>query len=259
MKLEDLPAKYAKGECQAVRDVLKTRIDANSSSEDTAIAISVADEFVARSVENLADLHRALIAVDYQFSDPENSLVLNSSPDDRAVTDFEFRMGKIPILATRWYRKIKSVDFSQAYEQLTDRTSPLAGLGWNALLVFQSLEKALEHWEGHCRECEEDDRHRQNAGYPVSGPPTPALLTGGCASNNDCKGFDLPSFRFDDVLYNDGGGDQYFGDEITEAFQCRGFPVLSAQERVLKIVRLLYGEPNIDFLTGKLPTSLRNI
>lgn len=160
----------------------------------------------------------------------------------------------MPLIASRWYRRIKSVDFTQSYKQLTARQSPLAGLGWNVPFIAQSLEKAREHWAEDCRQCEEDNRHLGSAGYPTHGPPPHALFTGGCASNNDFKGFDLPSFRFDDVLYNDGGGDRYFGDEIAQGFIRGGFPVLSANRRTLKIVRRLYGEPDREFLSTKLPT-----
>jgi hypothetical protein len=252
--MADLRTRYVSGDCQSVRDALKASINAESTAEEVAIARAVADEFVSRSVANLSRLYEALVTIGYEFADPAVAFLLHNSPNDDSVADFEKQMGTIPLLASRWYRRIKSVDFSQTYEQLTDRQSPLAGLGWNALFIAQSLENAQEHWAEHCRQCEEDNRHREAAGYPTHGTPTRALFTGGCASNNDCKGFDLPSFRFDDVLYNDGGGDQYFGDEIAHGFVCGGFPVLSAQERTLKIVRTLYGEPDRKYLSKKLPT-----
>lgn len=243
------------GDCQAVRDALRASIDADSAAAEIAIATGVADEFVSRSIANLSYLYHALVTVGYDFEDPTNAFVLHDSPSEDSVAEFEERMGRMPLIASRWYRRIKSVDFSQTYKQLTDRQSPLAGLGWNVPFITQSLEKAREHWEEHCRQCEEDNRYLAAAGEPTRRPPSHVLLIGGSASNNDCKGFGLPSFRFDDVLYNDGGGDKYFGDEIAGAFAYGCFPVLSAQERTLKIVRTLYGEPDREFLSKKLPTT----
>jgi hypothetical protein len=253
--MADLRTRYVSGDCQSVRDALRASIGADSASEDVAIAKAVADEFVSRSIANLSRLYEALLTIEYEFADPASAFVLHISPNDDSVADFERHMGRMPLIASRWYRRIKSVNFTQTYKQLTDRQSQLAGLGWNSLFITQALEKAQEHWTEHCRQCEEDNRHLEAAGYPRHSIPPRALFTGGCASNNDCKGFDLPSFRFDDVLYNDGGGDQYFGDEIAHGFVCGGFPVLSAHERTLKIVRTLYGEPDREYLSKRLPAS----
>jgi hypothetical protein len=52
----------------------------------------------------------------------------------------------------------------------------------------------------------------------------PGLPLGGWASNCDPKGFPLPCFGIDAVIYNDGGGDTYFVDELRSAFQWGGFP-----------------------------------
>lgn len=253
--MTDLQTRYVSGDCQSVRDALTGSIDADSTAAEVAIAKAVADEFVSRSIANLSRLYDALLSIRYEFSDPAKAFVLHDSPSEDSVVNFEKQMGRMPLIASRWYRRIKSLDFTQTYKQLTDRQSPLAGLGWSVPFIAQSLEKAQQQWAEHCKQCEGDDRHRAAAGYPTSGPPVRALLTGGWASNNDSKGFNLPSFRFDDVLYNDGGGDQYFGDEIARGFLCGGFPVLSAQKRTLKIVRTLYGEPDREYLSKKLPTT----
>lgn len=253
--MTDLRTLYLSGDCQSVRDALKASIDADSAAADIAMATEVADEFVSRSIANLSRLYEALVTIGYEFADPANAFVLHNSPSEDSVAGFEKQMGRMPTIASRWYQRIKSVDFTQTYKQLTDRQSPLAGLGWNIPFITQTLERAQEHWEEHCRQCEEDNRHLAAAGEPTRGPPSRALLIGGSASNCDCKGFDLPSFRFDDVLYNDGGGDKYFGDEIARAFAYGGFPVLSAHERTLKVVRRLYGEPDREYLAKKLPTS----
>lgn len=255
----DYRAQYLSGECQAVRSALTAMIDANSSSEQLGIATEVADEFVNRCIANLSRLYDALLAVRYEFADPANAFVLHESPDEDSVAEFEREMGKVPLLVSRWYRRIRSVDFRQTYRQMTDRRSPLAGLGWGVPFIVQSLGKAKEHWNGHRRQCAEDDRHQADAGYPTCGPPAPALLTGGCASNNDCKGFRLPSFRFDDVLYNDGGGDQYFGDEIALGFRQRGLPMLSARKRTLGAIGSLYGSPDIEYLSTRLPGSYEEV
>lgn len=251
--MTDLKTRYVSGDCQSVRDALRESIDADAAPAEVAIATAVADEFVSRSVANLSRLYDALISIGYEFSNHSNALVLHNFSSDSSVVDFEKQMGRMPLIASRWYRRIKSVDFTQNYKQLTDRQSPLVGLGWNVLFIVQSLEQAIEHWAKHCRQCEEDDRHRAAAGHLPHGPPSHRLLIGGSASNCECKGFDLPSFRFDDVLYNDGDGDRYFGDEIAGGFLYSGFPVLSADERTLKNVRRLYGEPDREYLLKKLP------
>ncbi len=236
-----------------MRDALRASIDVNSTPAEIAIATGVADEFVSRSIANLSRLYDALVTVGYEFAEPANAFVLHNSPKDDSVAEFQDQMGRMPLIASRWYRRIKSVDFTQTYKQLTDRQSPLVGLGWNVPFITQSLENAQEHWQEHCRQCEEDNQILAIAGEPTHSPPSRALLIGGSASNCDCKGFDLPSFRFDDVLYNDGGGDKYFGDEIADAFAYGCFPVLSAHERTLKIVRRLYGEPDREYLSKILP------
>jgi hypothetical protein len=252
--MTDLRTRYLAGDCQPVRDALRASIDADSAAEDVAVATAVADEFVSRCIANLSRLYDALVTVRYEFDDPANAFVLHNSPSEDSVANFEKQMGRMPLIASRWYRWIKSVDFTQTYKQLTDRQCPLAGLGWNVLFIAQSLEKAQEQWAELCRQCEEDNRHLEAAGCPTRGAPPRALFTGGYASNNDCKGFDLPSFRFDDVFYNDGGGDQYFGDEIAHGFLRGGFPVLYAHESTLKVVRRLYGEPDREYLSKNLPT-----
>jgi hypothetical protein len=257
--MTDLRTRYLSGDCQSVRDALRASIDADSAAAEIAVATGVADEFVSRSIANLSRLYDALVTVGYEFADPANAFVLHNSPSEDSVAEFEKQMGRMPLIASRWYRRIKSVDFTQTYKQLTDRHSPLAGLGWNVPFITQSLEKAQEHWEEHCRQCAEDNRYLAAAGEPTRGPPSRTLLIGGSASNCDCKGFNLPSFRFDDVLYNDGGGDQYFGDEIASAFAYGGFPVLSAEERTLKVVRRLYGEPDREYLSKKLPKTYETV
>lgn len=253
--MSDLLVRYTAGDCQAVRDALKASIDSDSSPDQLAVATAVADEFVSRAARNLARLHEALVAVGYEFADAPNALVLNDEPDERSVAEFEKQMGKMPLIASRWYRRIKSVDFSQSLEQLKDRQSPLSALGWGVRFIVQSFEKAQEHWAEHRRERQKNDRQRVEFGVPAIGPLTPRLFTGGCASSNECMGFDLPSSRFDDVLYDEGEGDQYFGDEIAGGFAAGGLPILCAPKRILKVVRSVYGEPDRAYLSGRLPAN----
>ena len=54
---------------------------------------AVADEFVCRSIDNLSKLYDALLTIEYQFADPSNAFVLNLSPNDNSVAEFEKRMG----------------------------------------------------------------------------------------------------------------------------------------------------------------------
>lgn len=243
----DLHSRYLAGDCQAVRDLLRGSIGVDSTPEEIAVATAVADEFVSRSIDNLSRLYDALLAVEYQFADVAGAFVLNDPPDEDSVAAFERQMGKLPLIAARWYRRLRSVDFTQTYEQMTDRASPLAGLGWNITLVVQAFDTAIEHWRERYRPGEE-------AGESIE--ELPYLLTGGYASNNDPKGFQLPSEKFDDVFYNDGDGDQFFGDDIADAFSWRGFPVLVASRSTLRIVHTLYGEPDVEYLMARLPDRL---
>jgi hypothetical protein len=48
--------------------------------------------------------------------------------------------------------------------------------------------------------------------------------TGGVASNNMRKGFQLPCHQFDGVLHNDGDGDIYLLGALRSAFEHGGFP-----------------------------------
>ena len=220
------------------------------------MARKVADEFVSRAAAGLFLFHEVLQKVGYHFAQPERAFVLNDLPDDASVQSFEAEMVRMPLLAARWCRRIQSVDFSQADEQFTDSQSPLAGLGWNTPLIIQSLKTAREHWRKHCDRSEEDRRFLEKVRLTPESPCSPLLFTGGCASNNECKGFALPSSRFDDTLYNDGAGDRCFGDEIAGGFSCLGFPVLKARPQTLKLVHSLYGKPDYAFLSMHLPKSL---
>jgi hypothetical protein len=67
-------------------------------------------------------------------------------------------------------------------------------------------------------------------------------------------GFDLPNEGFDGVLYNDGGGDVLFGDELAHGFSYGGFRTLNASERTRKVLRTLYGEPDFELLRARLPS-----
>lgn len=178
----------------------------DSSAEELEVANGVADAFVNRAAANLSNIYEAFLQkIGYHFAEPEDALVLNDTPDDTSVVCFESEMGRMPLLAGRWYRRIRSVNFIQADQQFTDSGSPLAGLGWNTPLIFQSLDKAREHWKEHCNRSARDRRFREQLGFKTETPSFPMLLTGGSASNNDCKGINLPSFKFDDVLYNNRG------------------------------------------------------
>jgi hypothetical protein len=253
--MNDLLATYREGNCKEVRDA----VCRSWSNLDREKLIEIADEFVERSIQNLKRIHDSLLKLGYRFASPDSCFVLHEFPDDNATQSLKTSLGEIPLIVDRWYRRVKSVDFSQCHEQFTDRTSPLSGLGWHTLLIVQSIDNALQQWEEYCEGCESDNEHRKKNGDPVSPAPSPVLFIGGSASNCDSKGFELPNSGFDGVLYNDGGGDMRFGDELAEAFGCCGFPVLNAPESTLKLIRTLYGNPDTEFVRSQMPKDLLSV
>jgi hypothetical protein len=130
-------------------------------------------------------------------------------------------MGVLPMVARKWYERIKSVDFTQEETQMFSKDGspcvPVSGLGLHTPLVFLSLPKCL---------LLQEQLSKQAAG--VGDDPSELrrfLPLGAWASNSNPKGFTLPCESFDGEFYNDGAGGVYFVEELRATFKWGGFPV----------------------------------
>ena len=213
-------ARYQSGECEAVcRELahLGTEIYNGPLLPD---ATSVASEIVERSYKNLCHLLRQLNDFGYLFQHPEDALVEASSDDITALEVTESTMGYLPLLARKWYERIKSVDFSQRGTQMFTEndspSSPVSGLGLHTPLVFLSLPK--------CLSLQEQIRSQAASVGDDLSDFEHFLPLGIWASNSNPKGFMLPCQSFDAEYFNDGAGPVYFVEDLRNAFQWGGFP-----------------------------------
>lgn len=174
-------------------------------------------EFVSRALANLRLLRSRLRDLCYRFASPGTALLESDADTSAACRPFS-EWGELPLLLEAWYEQICAVDFRQAREQLKMRDGAaeaepvaVAGLGLNTSLVFLPVEQA----RAMAIELDEDadgesdmsvDEHMGSGESEDHFPPL-----GGWASNNEPKGFWLPSRTVDDIYYyNDGGGDTLF-------------------------------------------------
>jgi len=155
----------------------------------------------------------------YRFRYPSATLKESSDEDLKAITEVESRLGRLPLIARIWYQRLSSVNFEQDHSQLYNRTGlrpEIAGLGLNTVLIFRSLLDCLALRSEMSKEVQE-------AG-DSSNWLTSFLPFGGYASNSNPKGLHLAAEGVDAPIYNDGGGDIYFVEELRTAFAWGGFP-----------------------------------
>ena len=182
---------------------------------------------------NLELLHGRLMELGYEFADPGNSFRPATVEDHALIDQIQAEFGELPIILRKWYERFGSVDFRQAESQLCyekDARAPpgpdVFGLGSHPVLVFLSLGRCLELRrylaERHASVVKEAQAlgHRLDSSTELG----PFLPLGGWASNCEPKGVTLPSGAIDAVLYNDGGGDIYFVNQLRIAFRGGGFP-----------------------------------
>jgi hypothetical protein len=185
-------------------------------------AVSVCAEVVRRARLNLRTLHDRLLDLGYEFANPEGALVDAPPGAESDIGDVERELGMLPLIARQWYATLTSVNFRQAEEQLVYReaarppTGPdVFGLGSHPVLIFQSLTCCRQQLQQFAIEREKPS---------AAGEARPFLPLGGWASNCEPKGFPLPCEAVDAAIYNDGGGDVCFVDELRLAFRWGGFP-----------------------------------
>ncbi len=233
MASESYYQRYLRGERQAVWTELIKFGPAVREMPVFADALAVAQEIVERAKANLELLHGRLTGLGYEFADPANSLRPATAEDHAILDQIEAEFGRLPVILRKWYERFGSVDFRQAESQLCyekDARPPpgpdVFGLGSHPVLLFLGLGQCLElrrHLaERHSRRVEE----AQALGHMLDSSTElgPILPLGGWASNCEPKAVKLPSDAIDAVLYDDGGGDTCFVDELRWAFSGGGFP-----------------------------------
>lgn len=218
--MSDFYARYKAGECEAVWREL---VNLGTAVNDPLVrgeAVSVATELVERCHANFSQLVNRLGNLGYAFENPEDVLVEADSSDLPTLDALEAKMGVLPIVARKWYERIRSADFSQQEAQMftTGGLSggPVSGLGMNTPLVFLSIPKCLALKERIATE---------EAGAGADVPNLDHFLPlGAWGSNSMLKGFWLPQDSFDAAICNEGWGPIYFVEELRNAFQWGGFP-----------------------------------
>jgi hypothetical protein len=201
-------------------------------------ALRVCEEIVRRARFNLRTLHARLLDLGYEFAEPHAALV-DAGPNAAAeIEKAEQEWGAFPLIAQAWYRTFASVNFCQAERQRFAGAAALLkpppgpdifGLGSHSVLLFQSLDRCREDMQQSEAAREENLRYAKQQGWDEKDVPESVvscqfLSLGGDASNCELKEFELPCFGVDGVIFNDGGGDTYFVDELRSAFQWGGFP-----------------------------------
>jgi hypothetical protein len=194
-------------------------------------ALEVCEEIVRRARLNLRMLHTRLLDLGYEFAEPHAALV-DAAPDAGIqIEEFERKFGTFPLIARVWYQTLGSVNFCQAVRQRAYRQGvrppagpDIFGLGSHPVLIFQSLERCREQLHQMAAQQEEYICQMKEGESGECVRAYQFLPLGGWASNCEPKGFRLPCSGVDAVIYNDGGGDIYFVDELRSAFRWGGFP-----------------------------------
>lgn len=216
----------------------------------------VAGEIVSRAHHNLLLLRDRLAAAAYRFEFPDEVLVEATEADRAAVTDLEQSMGALPLVVRTWYQRIASVNFRQHPDQLRYREDvhtdsaelAVVGLGLHVPLVFLRIGRCLEL------------RRKIMDDYTTSGEQPTGFdrffTTGDVASNCEPKGLVLASQQVDGTLYNDGGGNVCFVDELRKAFALGGFPFWSRRVQYRYGAALIGRRPDFEKLLASLADGL---
>lgn len=262
-----LLAEFQSGDCA----VVWRRIVEERRTSDDADAFAVAQETVLRARDNLGKIYERLIELGYEFAEPHEAFV-TTTPEDAAeeIAAIETQYGPLPGLARLWYSHLHSVNFAQSDTQREDPESELRNLGSYPQALFLPLHKCHE-WgqELHAkyvewyRQTEEqgssDTIDYLNRCCKTTDQSARFLPLGGCASNNENKGFTLPCDLMDTEFYDDGEV-TCFNEELRYVIMSGCFPRLGStyfREQVPEFMR--FGHPDPDSLLAFLTRDLQPI
>jgi len=183
--------------------------------------------FMQEIAENLEALKRNLTNLGYRFAAQNDPILYAESVDQIKLNALADQFGPLPLFFQMWYEHFRSVDFTQHPSQLhSDCPSPIAGLGYNCVLIFQSIDSAMSMRTLLVEKnipVERQEKFRAKSSF--------LFPTGAIASNCCPKGVWIPDESKDPILYDDGAGPISFSCEIRSALEHGGFPFWSKLAR----------------------------
>ena len=204
-------------------------------------------DFVDTAITNMLRIEVNLRRLGYVFANPQGPVQLAPGGANTALIELQQRIGQLPDLFIALYSRAKCIDFSQDKRQLLDRQDhPVAGLGLNCTLVFESISTAPERQatlEGNHFSCMKPSG---DLFFPL----------GTYASNSQPKGVWLPDTSIDPVIYDAGAGPVTMSKEITLALRAGGFPFwghMFAKRRVTSPIQ------NMPQYRGILPSLMEGV
>ena len=213
----------------------------------TANVLPQIRDFVEVAISNLVQIEENLHKLGYKFANKGGAVKRIPPNTNSALAELREEFELIPNLFATWYDCVEYVDFSQDESQLLEPCEiPVAGLGLNCTLVFESLstrqrrQSLLESAGFMCRRAEGDE----------------FIPLGTYASNSTPKGLWLPDTSSDPVIYDAGAGPMSMSDEITLAIRAGGFPFW---ERMFTKRRISSPIPNMPRFREILPALLEGV
>ncbi len=231
--------RYQNNDCEAVWNEIVQLGPAVQHEPLRSDVLAVIHETIDRAIGNLKLIHQRLVAMGYEFADPGNALRFCSTPPTAAIEEIERQLGSLPMLIRHWFERIERVDFRQSERQWRSGQSKppeapdIYGLGgWD--VIFHSPVEAMEEMRQAKKDYEDDYQHLFNLLKTENPDLDDAMIhaeiqwqdylpIGGCATNNEPKGFAMPSDAADGVFYDDGHA-VYFHEELRDIFYWGGFP-----------------------------------
>jgi len=168
-----------------------------------ADATAVARETMRRCRTNVERLSERLLAVGYEFKNPDQALVSPSEKVFEQIADLEARVGPLPLSVCAWYEIVGSVDFTGSHPDWPDAyPDPLVVYPSDYILAYDE-----DNWyRGRYRlDMAPDPLHKEN----VSGGPPYAIW--------------LPNAAVD-APFEDERHDTTFVNYLRICFQWGGFP-----------------------------------
>jgi hypothetical protein len=204
-------------------------------------------DFAETAIANLMQIATNLSGLGYKFANKQGAvkrIVLNTNP---GLAELRQKYERIPELFCAWYDRVEYVDFTQDESQLSEPSeNPVAGLGLNCVLVFQSISTRKKRQE-----------LLEEAGFKCSTADGREFIPlGTYASNSMPKGLWLPDTSSDPSIYDAGAGPVSMSDEITRAIRAGGFPFW---ERMFAKRRISSPIPNTPRFREILPALLEGV